>query len=145
MRTVIQRVASAHVAVAGVEIGAIGQGILLLLGIEKGDTTVNSQKLLDKVLGLRIFSDAEGAMNLSLRDVEGGLLVVSQFTLAADLRKGKRPSFDSAEKPAVAKKLYDEFLSLAKDAWLNTASGQFGADMQLTLINDGPVTFVVET
>ena len=138
----IQRVTSASVAVAGETVGAIDQGILLLLGVQRDDGTAQADRLLQKVLDYRIFPDDGGRMNRSLRDIGGGLLVVSQFTLAADTRKGLRPSFSSAGAPDLAESLYEHFLAAARrEHGGAVASGIFGADMQVSLCNDGPVTF----
>ena len=144
MRGLIQRVSEAAVVVDGECTGRIGSGILLLLGVEKGDTEEQARRLLDKVLAYRIFADADSRMNLSLRDTGGGLLVVSQFTLAADTQKGLRPSFSSAETPARAEQLYAYFLAQARAAHANIACGRFGADMKVSLVNDGPVTFLLQ-
>jgi D-tyrosyl-tRNA(Tyr) deacylase len=141
MQGLIQRVKQAKVEVAGEVVGEISQGILLLLGVEKQDTEQSAQKLLHKVSNYRIFTDEQGKMNLSLNDIEGELLVVSQFTLAADTKKGMRPSFSSAGTPDQANTLYEYFIAEAKKAGLTVATGQFGADMQVSLCNDGPVTF----
>jgi D-tyrosyl-tRNA(Tyr) deacylase len=139
----IQRVESASVSVEGQVVGQIDQGILLLLGIQKDDSTETADRLLQRVLGYRIFSDAEGRMNLSLKDIGAELLVVSQFTLAADTRKGTRPGFSKAASPQVAEELYRYFVSQA-GGQIKTACGQFGADMKVSLVNDGPVTFWIE-
>lgn len=144
MRGLIQRVSSASVSVRGEVVGAIDAGILLLLGVQQGDDEATSCRLLDKVLAYRIFADDAGRMNRSLAETGGGLLVVSQFTLAADTRKGLRPSFSSAETPARAQQLYEGFLAAARERHKMVASGCFGADMQVSLINDGPVTFLLE-
>ncbi|MDN3380397.1 MULTISPECIES: D-aminoacyl-tRNA deacylase [unclassified Pseudoalteromonas] len=141
MQGLIQRVKHAKVEVNGQVIGQIGQGILLLLGVEKQDDTASAEKLLHKVSNYRIFSDENDKMNLSLRDIKGELLVVSQFTLAADTKKGMRPSFSSAATPQQAKELYEYFVNQAKEKGLKVATGQFAADMQVSLCNDGPVTF----
>ncbi|MCF7519698.1 MULTISPECIES: D-aminoacyl-tRNA deacylase [Pseudoalteromonas] len=141
MQGLIQRVTQAKVEVAGEVVGEISQGILLLLGVEKQDTEQSAQKLLHKVSNYRIFTDEQGKMNLSLNDIKGELLVVSQFTLAADTKKGMRPSFSSAGTPAQANELYEYFIAQAKEAGLRVATGQFAADMQVSLCNDGPVTF----
>ena len=141
MQGLIQRVTQAKVEVAGEVVGEISQGILLLLGVEKQDTEQSAQKLLHKVSNYRIFTDEQGKMNLSLNDIKGELLVVSQFTLAADTKKGMRPSFSSAGTPEQANTLYEYFIAEAKKAGLTVATGQFGADMQVSLCNDGPVTF----
>lgn len=144
MKALIQRVSSASVAVGGDTVGSIERGILVLLGVEKGDSTANCHKLADKVMNYRIFPDGQGRMNLSLKDIQGGLLVVSQFTLAADTQKGLRPSFTPAGDPAVAEALYREFVAYASDRISDVATGRFGADMQVSLCNDGPVTFLLE-
>ena len=141
MQGLIQRVKQAKVEVADEVVGEISQGILLLLGVEKPDTEQSAQKLLHKVSNYRIFTDEQGKMNLSLNDIKGELLVVSQFTLAADTKKGMRPSFSSAGTPEQANTLYEYFIAEAKKAGLTVATGQFGADMQVSLCNDGPVTF----
>ena len=141
MQGLIQRVKQAKVEVAGAVVGEISQGILLLLGVEKQDTEQSAQKLLHKVSNYRIFTDEQGKMNLSLNDIKGELLVVSQFTLAADTKKGMRPSFSSAGTPEQANTLYEYFIAEAKKMGLTVATGQFGADMQVSLCNDGPVTF----
>ena len=139
----IQRVSHASVEVEGEICGDIGQGILLLLGVQKEDDEARADKLLHKVLNYRIFPDQNGRMNLSLTDCGYSLLVVSQFTLAADTGKGMRPGFSSAAAPAEAERLYEYFVSQATEQ-VNTASGQFGADMKVSLLNDGPVTFHIE-
>ena len=141
----IQRVRSATVTVQEEPVGHIEAGILLLLGIEKADDYSSADKLLHKILNYRIFSDHEGRMNKSLTDINGGLLVVSQFTLAADTKKGLRPSFSSAARPQQAEALYDYFVSSAAKQHKNTQRGKFAANMQISLINDGPVTFKLET
>lgn len=137
----IQRVSRAEVTVEGHVVGKIDQGIVLLLGVEKADSEQQVDKLLHKVSNYRIFTDEQGKMNLSLKDTGGELLVVSQFTLAADTRKGMRPSFSSAATPQQARQLYDLFVDKAKAAGITVATGQFAADMQVSLVNDGPVTF----
>ncbi|HIG39928.1 MAG: D-aminoacyl-tRNA deacylase [bacterium] len=144
MLGLIQRVSSADVVVAGETVGEIQRGILLLLGVQKHDNAQSIDKLLNKVLAYRIFADAKGHMNLSLTDVGGDLLVVSQFTLAANTKKGLRPSFSSAAPPELAEGLYDEFVGLARARFGRVATGVFGADMQVSLVNDGPVTFLLE-
>lgn len=141
MQGLIQRVKHAKVTVDGQVIGQIEQGILLLLGVEKLDDNSAADKLLHKVTNYRIFSDENDKMNLSLKDIQGELLVVSQFTLAADTNKGMRPSFSSAATSVQANELYEYFVSQAKVAGLHVATGQFAADMQVSLCNDGPVTF----
>ena len=144
MKAVIQRVASASVTVEGVIAGQIGQGIMVLLGVEKGDNEAGADWLAKKIAGLRIFSDDEGKMNLSLQDVEGALLVVSQFTLAGNCTKGKRPSFDTAAPPAEGKRLYEYFVDAVRRLGLPVQTGIFQADMHVSLVNDGPVTFILE-
>ena len=144
MKAVIQRVTSASVAVEGETVGAIEQGLLVLLGVEKGDTEAQAVSLAEKIAGLRIFSDADGKMNLSVRDVSGSLLVVSQFTLAGNCSKGRRPSFDTAAPPEEGKRLYETFVAAASNLDLPAQTGIFQADMQVTLVNDGPVTFILE-
>ena len=140
MKAVLQRVAQARVEIAGQVVGQIGPGLLVLLCAERGDTGVQADKLLAKLLKLRIFSDAAGKMNLSLQDVAGGLLVVSQFTLAADVSGGNRPSFTGAALPEDGRRLYDYFVDQAQRLHSPVQTGQFGADMQVHLVNDGPVT-----
>lgn len=144
MKGLIQRVSEAAVTVHGEVVGEISQGLLLLLGVEKGDTEEQAERLLHKVLSYRIFSDEEGKMNRSVADLNAGLLIVSQFTLAADTRKGLRPSFSSAEMPARAEALYQYFVTRARDQHLDVATGVFGADMKVRLVNDGPVTFMLQ-
>jgi D-tyrosyl-tRNA(Tyr) deacylase len=137
----LQRVTRASVAVDQKVIGEIGKGLLVLIGIEKNDTASQAERLLERLLGYRVFPDNNGKMNLSLADIKGGLLLVPQFTLPADTRKGMRPGFSSAAPPEQGKELFEYLLSLAKRKYHTVASGQFGADMQVTLTNDGPVTF----
>lgn len=144
MLGLIQRVKKASVDVDGETVGEIGQGILLLLGIEKNDTQANADKLLDKLLAYRIFADEQGKMNCSVQQINGGVLVVSQFTLAADTRKGLRPSFSSAAPPALAQELYDYFVVRLGERHAPVATGIFAADMQVSLVNDGPVTFMLQ-
>ncbi|MFG6448534.1 D-aminoacyl-tRNA deacylase [Roseateles sp. BYS180W] len=140
MLAVLQRVASARVEVGGRVIGEIGAGALLLVCAQAHDGTAQAQKLLSKVLKLRIFSDEAGKMNRSLQDVGGGLLIVSQFTLAADTSSGNRPSFSAAAPAAQGRALYEQFVALARAQHPCVATGEFGADMQVHLVNDGPVT-----
>jgi D-aminoacyl-tRNA deacylase len=137
----IQRVTSASVVVEGETVGAIGSGILALIGVERGDGEAEAQRLAEKVLGYRIFPDAAGRMNLSLRDTGGGLLAVPQFTLVADTNSGTRPSFSSGAAPAEGEKMFLFFLEKSKALLGSVHSGRFGADMQVSLVNDGPVTF----
>lgn len=144
MKALIQRVSHAQVMVNSDVVGAIDKGILLLLGVEQADTQEKANKLLHKVLNYRIFADADGKMNLSLKDIGGGLLVVSQFTLAADTKKGLRPSFSSAANPALAQGLYEYFVVQAQQQHIQVATGTFAADMKVGLCNDGPVTFLLE-
>ena len=144
MKALLQRVARAQVRVEGTAIGSIDAGLLLLLCAEAGDTEAVADKLLAKVLKLRIFSDAQGKMNRSLQDVQGGLLVVSQFTLAADTTGGNRPSFTAAAKPADGRRLYDYFVQQARSAHPVVQTGQFAADMQVELVTDGPVTMMLQ-
>jgi len=145
VRGLIQRVSSASVEVDREIVGAIDQGILLLLGVERDDDIEALKKMLHKVLNYRIFSDADGKMNLSVSDIQGGLLVVSQFTLAAETRKGLRPGFSTAAAPQLAEELYEQFVELARQQHSQVATGRFGADMKVQLLNDGPVTFLLET
>ena len=140
MLALIQRVTTARVDIAGAEAGAIGRGLLVLACAERGDTEAQADKLLAKLLKLRIFNDADGKMNRSVQDVAGGLLIVSQFTLAADTAHGNRPGFSAAAPPDVARALYDHLVERARALHPIVATGRFGADMQITLVNDGPVT-----
>ncbi len=144
MKAVLQRVAQARVEIAGQVVGQIGPGLLVLLCAEHGDTDALAERLLAKILKLRIFSDAAGKMNLSLQDVAGGLLVVSQFTLAADVAGGNRPSFTGAAPPEEGRRLYSYFVERARLAHSPVQTGQFGADMQVHLVNDGPVTIPLQ-
>lgn len=145
MKGLIQRVNHASVSVGGEEIGKIGRGVLLLLGVEKGDSERSADKLLHKVLNYRIFPDDEDRMNLSLLDTEGGLLVVSQFTLVADTRKGMRPGFSKGATPEHGEQLYHYLTTRASQQLSRVESGCFGANMQISLENDGPVTFMLES
>jgi D-tyrosyl-tRNA(Tyr) deacylase len=145
MKAILQRVSRARVTVEGRTTGEIGAGLLVLLGVRKGDTTAEAEYLLDRVVGLRIFSDADGKMNLSLLDCGGSLLVVSQFTLYGDTRKGRRPGFDAAAPPETAKALYEHFVSKARERGLKVETGEFQAMMSVELVNEGPVTFLVES
>lgn len=144
MKILLQRVKNANVVVDGKVIGEISQGIMALVGIEPEDTPKIIEKGIDKLLKYRVFSDEEGKMNLSLKDIAGELLLVSQFTLAADTKKGLRPSFTSAAAPALGETLFDYAVEYAKTEIKTVETGQFGADMQVSLINDGPVTFLLE-
>ena len=140
MQALIQRVSEARVTVDGRVTGAIGPGLLVLLCAERGDDEAVADRLLAKLLKLRIFSDAAGKMNLSVQDVGGGLLIVSQFTLAADTAGGNRPSFTNAAPPELGRRLYEYFVAQARAAHPQVATGEFAADMQVALVNDGPVT-----
>jgi D-tyrosyl-tRNA(Tyr) deacylase len=144
VKAVIQRVTSASVGVGDVIVGQIGPGILILLGVEKGDAEAQADWLVDKISSLRIFSDEEGKMNRSVAEVGGALLVVSQFTLAGNCAKGRRPSFDTAAPADEGKRLYEHFVESARRVGLPVATGIFQADMQVSLVNDGPVTFILE-
>lgn len=145
MKGLLQRVSQARVEVAGDIVGAIDQGLLVLVGIEPQDDRASADRLLHKLLNYRVFSDAEGRMNCSVQDVQGGLLLVSQFTLAADTRKGLRPGFSTAAQPQQAAELFDYLVHQAREQWPQVATGRFGADMQVHLVNDGPVTLLLET
>jgi len=145
MLALIQRVTAAQVEIEGRITGAIGQGLLVFLGVEKNDSREDADKLLKKVLAYRVFSDADEKMNLSLSDISGGLLVVSQFTLAADTGKGLRPSFSSAKPPQEAQALYNYFVEQAQSIHSVVATGEFAADMKVSLTNDGPVTFLLNS
>ena len=145
MRAVVTRVRSAAVAIDGENSGAIGQGFLVLLGVGPDDGQAQCRKLCDKILGLRVFEDDAGKMNRSLADVGGQVLVVSQFTLYGDCKKGRRPSFTGAAAPDVAIPLYELFLTECEKAGFPPRHGQFGADMQVSSVNDGPVTLILDT
>ena len=140
MIALLQRVSQVSVEVDGQTIGSIGRGLLVLVCAERGDTETQADRLLDRVLHYRVFSDAAGKMNLSLKDVEGGLLLVPQFTLAADTRKGTRPSFTPAAAPEVGQRLFEHMVSRAHELHSTVTAGRFGVDMQVSLTNDGPVT-----
>ncbi len=137
----LQRVAEASVCVGGETVGEIERGLMVLLGVEKGDTEAQADRLLERLLGYRVFPDENDKMNLSLRDIDGGLLLVPQFTLPADTRKGTRPSFTPAAPPAEGQRMFDYLVARARRAHPMVETGRFGADMQVSLINDGPVTF----
>ena len=141
MITLIQRVSEAAVTVQQRTVGSIGRGILALIGIERGDDLARGERLLERVLTYRIFEDDGGRMNLSLADIGGGLLLVPQFTLAADTHKGTRPGFSTAETPELARVLFEQVLAAARTRHPRVAAGEFGAHMQVALVNDGPVTF----
>jgi D-tyrosyl-tRNA(Tyr) deacylase len=145
MRAVVQRVSRAKVTVNGEITGEIGLGLLVLLGVGAGDTRAEADYLAEKTIGLRIFEDAGGKMNLSVGEVGGAVLVVSQFTLYADARRGKRPSFDSAAAPDLARELYEYFVERVRGAGLRSETGRFQETMQVELVNDGPVTILLDS
>src|SRR6185369_9998159 len=145
MRAVIQRVSRAQVTVDAEVTGAIGRGLLVLLGVSTADTEADADYLAEKVAGLRIFEDFEGKMNLSVADVHGAILAVSQFTLYGDARKGRRPSFDAAARPEQAKQLYEYFVEKIRAAGLSCETGRFQAEMKVELVNDGPVTILLDS
>jgi D-tyrosyl-tRNA(Tyr) deacylase len=143
MISVIQRVTEAKVTVDGVVVGKIGRGILALVAVERGDTEAQATRLAERILGYRIFPDADDRMNLSVVDIDGELLLVSQFTLAADTHKGARPSFTPAAAPEEGKRLFDYFVEKTREGQGRIGTGQFGANMEVALVNDGPVTFIL--
>ena len=145
MRCLVQRVLSASVGVGGEAIGSIERGYLVLLGVKNTDTEAVADKMLKKILDARLFEDENGKTNLSIRDISGSLLIVSQFTLYADTKKGNRPSFVQAGDPTHANALYEYFLAKAEEAGIPTAHGEFGADMKVSLINDGPFTIMYDS
>jgi D-tyrosyl-tRNA(Tyr) deacylase len=145
MRAVLQRVRRASVTVAGETIGEIGTGLLVLLGVHRTDAAEQARWLAEKVAGLRVFEDADGKMNVSVQDAGGRVLVVSQFTLYGDCRKGRRPSFIEAAAPELAEPLYERFADELRALGVPVATGRFGADMQVELVNDGPVTVIIDT
>lgn len=145
MRAVLQRVSEARVDVGGTTVGAIGQGVLVLLGVGQGDSAADARFLADKIAGLRIFEDAQGKMNLSVEDVGGSLLVVSQFTLYGDCRQGRRPGFSAAAPPEQANALYEQFVGMLRERGLTVATGVFQAEMAVSLVNDGPVTLLLDS
>lgn len=140
----LQRITEARVEVSGETIGAVGRGLLVLVGIQRGDSEASAERLLEKMLSYRVFPDADDKMNLDLKDVGGGLLLVPQFTLAADTRKGTRPSFSGAAEPDVSRQLFGFLVNLARQRHQPVGAGRFGADMAVSLTNDGPVTFWLE-
>ena len=144
MKLVIQRVKNAKVDVDNKTIGQIGQGFLVLLGVGPEDTTKNADYLIQKLINLRVFKDSEDKMNLSIKDISGELLIVSQFTLYADCKKGNRPSFINAAPPDKANELYEYFVNQTKNTGIKVQTGSFGADMKVSLLNDGPVTIILE-
>jgi D-tyrosyl-tRNA(Tyr) deacylase len=145
MRAVVQRVSRAEVRIDGRVVGQIARGLVVLLGVANGDSEADAAHLVDKILGLRIFADDTGKMNLSIAQAAGALLVVSQFTLLADTNSGRRPSFINAAAPDDARRLYQHFLSLARTRDVKVENGEFGATMDVELVNDGPVTIVLDT
>lgn len=145
MRIVVQRVSSAHVAIAGKTVGAIDQGYMILVGIGPNDTSFVADKLAAKVAKLRVFGDEAGKMNLSIMDIGGSVLSISQFTLYADVRKGNRPGFTNAAAPELGSRLYDYFNTSLRNLGLHVETGEFGADMQVSLVNDGPVTIIYDS
>ncbi len=144
MKALLQRVSEAAVTVEGARVGAIDTGLLVLVGLEPSDDEPTLARMLERLLNYRVFPDAEGRMNLSLRDTGGGLLLVSQFTLAADTRKGNRPGFSTAAPPDRAEPMFERLVALAEQSHAPVASGRFGAEMAVSLVNDGPVTFLLE-
>jgi D-tyrosyl-tRNA(Tyr) deacylase len=145
MRAILQRVSEARVKIEGETVGEISRGLLVLLGVAKSDTPDQARWLADKIISLRIFNDADGKMNLDLAEVNGAVLIVSQFTLYGDCSKGRRPSFIDAAPPEVAIPLYEAFINAIKAQGIPTATGRFGAMMQVELINDGPVTLILDS
>lgn len=145
MRACIQRVSRAHVTIAGEVVGRIGRGLLVLLGVGQDDTEDDARRLALKIGSLRVFEDDQEKMNLALGDVGGAMLVVSQFTLLGDCRKGRRPSFDSAARPELAERLYEVFVEAVAEQGIAVSTGRFRQHMEVELVNDGPVTFVVDS
>jgi D-aminoacyl-tRNA deacylase len=145
MKAVVQRVSSSKVSVDGREVSKIGRGMNVLLGVMNGDTKESADVLADKIASLRFFEDGEGKMNLSIQDIKGEALVVSQFTLCASLKKGRRPSFDPAAAPELAQQLYEHFVSRLSGFGINVKTGEFAAHMIVDIVNDGPVTFVMDS
>jgi len=145
LKALIQRVSRASVSVAGEEVGKIGQGLAVLLGVADGDSEKDADYLISKIIGLRIFTDSDGKFNLSLEDVHGELLFVSQFTLMADARKGRRPSFTDAAPPALAEKLFNYAVNLARQSGVKVATGRFQQHMLVKIHNDGPVTIILNS
>ncbi|HEV2170047.1 MAG TPA: D-aminoacyl-tRNA deacylase [Candidatus Binatus sp.] len=145
MRAVVQRVSRAEVRIGGRVVGKIGRGLVVLLGVAQGDSEADAAFLVDRIVGMRIFADDAGKMNLSLAQVSGALLVVSQFTLLADTNSGRRPSFIKAAAPDEARRLYEHFVSLARGGDVTVETGEFGAMMDVELVNDGPVTIILDS
>ena len=144
MIALLQRVSEARVDIDSVTVGSIGQGMLVLVGVQADDDEAIARAFVERLLNYRIFSDADGRMNLSLKDIEGGLLLVPQFTLAANTKKGRRPSFTSAAPPSHGKTIFEFMVGHAREVYTDVACGRFGADMQVSLTNDGPVTFILD-
>ncbi len=144
MIALIQRVTQARVRIGDRVTGEVGRGLVALVAVQRGDTEAEGARLLERVLNYRVFDDSQGKMNLSVRDIRGGLLVVSQFTLAAETRKGNRPGFSLAAAPAEGRVLFDWFVARSRESHTDVATGEFGAEMQVELVNDGPVTFWLE-
>lgn len=144
MIALIQRVSQASVSVEASAVASIAAGLLVLLGVEKGDQAAQARKLAERVVNYRVFEDADGKMNLSVQDIGGEVLVVSQFTLAADTRKGRRPSFSSAAPPELGESLYNSYIARVRELLGAVQCGRFGANMQVALVNDGPVTFILQ-
>ena len=145
MRAVLQRVSRAEVRIEGRVVGRIARGFVVLLGVADGDTESDAAFLVDRIVGMRVFADTAGKMNLSIAQVEGAMLVVSQFTLLADTNSGRRPSFTKAAAPDEARRLYEHFLSLARTRGVKVETGEFGATMEVDLVNDGPVTIILDS
>jgi len=145
MRAVIQRVTTANVTVADRKVGSIGRGLLVLLGVSKTDTPAAADYMVEKLLGLRVFEDEQDKMNLSVREVHGAVLLVSQFTLFGDVRRGKRPSFDDAARPEQARELYEYLVGKIREQGIECSTGEFQAMMQVSLVNDGPVTILIDS
>jgi D-tyrosyl-tRNA(Tyr) deacylase len=145
MRAVVQRVGRAEVRIEGRVVGKIGRGFVVLLGVASGDNDADAEFLVDRIVGMRIFADAAGKMNLSIAQADGAMLVVSQFTLLADTNSGRRPSFTKAAAPDEARRLYEHFLSLASTRDVKVETGEFGATMEVDLVNDGPVTIILDS
>lgn len=145
MRAIVQRISRARVSVEGTTVGEIGAGLLVLLGVARADTREAADYLVEKIAGLRIFEDAEGKMNLSVKDTNGSMLVVSQFTLYGDVRRGKRPSFDEAARPEEANRLYEYFVEQVRAGGIHCETGRFQAMMSVALVNEGPVTILLDS
>ena len=145
MRAVVQRVSRAEVRIEGRVVGRIGRGFVVLLGVAGGDSDADATFLVDRIVGMRVFADDAGKMNLSIAQADGAMLVVSQFTLLADTNSGRRPSFTKAAAPDEARRLYEHFLSLARTRDVKVETGEFGATMEVDLVNDGPVTIILDT